>query len=308
MRILLTGGNGMVGRNVLEHPDAKLYSILAPSSSELNLLNYQVVEKCLIENKPDIIIHTAGRVGGIQANIREPVRYLLENLDMGRNIVWAARQTGIKRLINLGSSCMYPRNAENPLIEEDLLTGELEPTNEGYALAKNTIARLCSYISQEDHSYKFKTLIPCNLYGRWDKFGPENSHMLPGVIQKITDAKIKGQNEVEIWGDGFASREYLYAGDLADCLMHAVKNFNELPSLMNVGTGYACTINAYYQAVAEVIGYNGVFNHNLSKPVGMKKKLVSIEKQEQWGWRPKTSLKEGILKTYLFYLNENKNK
>lgn len=308
MKILLTGSTGMVGENILEHPGIKPFHILSPSRRELNLLEYQNVEEYVKRHSPELVIHAAGRVGGIQANIKEPVRFLLDNLDMGRNIVWASRQCGVKKLINLGSSCMYPRNAANPLREENILQGELEPTNEGYALAKITTARLCEYIIREAPDFHYKTLIPCNLYGRWDKFDPAHSHMIPAVIKKIHDAKVNSEKEVVIWGDGTARREFMYAGDLADCLVYAIHHFDTMPSLMNVGLGLDYSINEYYQAIAEVVGFTGEFSHDLSKPVGMKQKLVNIERQTTWGWDAKTALKDGLSATYQFYLDQTKQK
>lgn len=302
IRVLLTGGSGLVGRNFLEHPAIGEFDILAPRSNELNLLDDRAVEAYLREKRPDIVIHAAGRVGGIQANIREPVRFLMDNLDMGRNIVWAARSTGVKHLLNLGSSCMYPRNAPNPLHEDMVLKGELEPTNEGYALAKVVTARLCEYTSREDASYQYKTLIPCNVYGRHDKFDPSHSHLVPAIIHKIHEAKLSGSAPVEIWGDGTARREFMYAGDLADCLVESVRHFDTLPDTMNVGIGEDASINEYYETVAEVIGYDGQFKHDLTKPVGMMRKLVSTDKAQAWGWRAKTSLRDGIAKTYDYYL------
>lgn len=302
MRILLTGGGGMVGRNLLEHPEIGEFEMLAPNSRELDLRDFSAVQSYLQARQPDMVIHAAGKVGGIQANMREPVGFLLDNLDMGRNIVGAARQAGIKRLINLGSSCMYPRNHSEPLGEDMVLKGELEPTNEGYALAKVVTARLCQYIMREDPSFQYKTLIPCNLYGRHDKFDPAHSHLVPAIIHKVYQAKQSGQRSVEIWGDGSARREFLYAGDLADAIVRAIKQFDALPDVMNVGLGYDYTINEYYQAAAEVMGYDGEFVHDLSKPVGMARKLTSIERQQAWGWSARHDLQSGIEQTYQFYL------
>ncbi|MBV5346903.1 GDP-L-fucose synthase [bacterium] len=303
-RILITGGGGMVGRNLLEHPGISEFDILAPRSSELNLLDFNAVQTYLQTNQPDMVIHAAGKVGGIQANMREPVGFLMDNLDMGRNIVWAAHQTGIKRLINLGSSCMYPRNHSEPLSEEMVLKGELEPTNEGYALAKVVTARLCEYIMREDASFQYKTLIPCNIYGRYDKFDPAHSHLIPAIIHKVHQAKQSGQQTVEIWGDGTARREFMYAGDLADALLRAITHFDALPGYMNVGLGHDHTINDYYHAAAQVMGYTGSFVHDTSKPVGMARKLVSIERQKNWGWSARHELRDGIEKTYKYYLKE----
>lgn len=303
-KILLTGGGGMVGRNILEHPAIKDFEILAPRSAELDLCDFKVVTAYLHKHQPDMVIHAAGKVGGIQANMREPVSFLLENLDMGRNIVLASYQAGVKQLMNLGSSCMYPRNHSEPLTEEMVLKGELEPTNEGYALAKVVTARLCDYIVREDSSYQYKTLIPCNLYGRHDKFDPQHSHLLPAIIHKVHQAKINNQPTVEIWGDGNARREFMYAGDLADAVVSAIGNFETLPSYMNVGLGHDYTINEYYEAAASVMGYQGAFVHDTTKPVGMARKLVNIDRQLKWGWQSKSNLKSGIQNTYEFYLEE----
>ena len=308
MSVLITGSTGMVGKNLLEHPDISNYDVLAPSSKELNLLDKNAVYNYIMETKPDIIIHAAGRVGGIQANMKNPVDFLMDNLIMGTNLVTSAQKVGIKKFLNLGSSCMYPREGQNPLKEEFILKGELEPTNEGYALAKATVARLCEYISRENPDFQYKTLIPCNLYGKWDKFDPKHSHMIPAVIRKIHEAKINGQNALEIWGDGTARREFLYTGDLADCISCIMQNFSSMPVYMNAGLGFDYTINEYYEIIAKVIGYTGTFIHDITKPVGMKQKLVDVSKLNDFGWKYKTNLEEGIKKTYEFYIeHESKN-
>lgn len=303
-KILLTGGSGMVGRNLLENFAIKEFDVFAPRSKELDLRDFNAVQRFLLNKKPDMVIHVAGKVGGIQANMREPVNFLLENMDMGRNIVWASHQVGVKQLINVASSCMYPRNHNEPLSEEMILKGELESTNEGYALAKIVTTKLCEYITREDSSYQYKTLIPCNIYGRHDKFDPLNSHLIPAIIHKLDLAKKSNLTTVDIWGDGTARREFMYAGDLADMIIRAVKEFDTLPAVMNIGLGYDYSINEYYKSVAEVLGYNGVFIHDMSKPVGMARKLVSVERQKVWGWEPKTALITGIESTYKFYLKE----
>ena len=297
----------MVGKNILEHSKKNKYSFLSPSIKELNLLDYNAVNKFIKINKPDFIIHAAGKVGGIQANIAEPVSFLLDNIDMGRNIIIAARNNSIKNLLNLGSSCMYPRNLEKPLSEDLILSGELEPTNEGYAIAKVMTTRLCEYIMKEDHNKNYKTIIPCNLYGKYDKFDPKNSHMIPAVIQKIYKAKDLGKVEVEVWGDGLARREFMYVEDLADFIFYAIPNFKQMPQNINVGLGKDYTINEYYKSIADIIGYKGSFVHDLSKPIGMKQKLIDNNKLKEFGWCHKTSLKEGLKKTYEFYKNTLKN-
>jgi nucleoside-diphosphate-sugar epimerase len=304
MKILLTGSNGMVGRNILAIAPAYQHEFLVPNSAELNLLDPTVVRLYVEKHQPDIIIHAAGIVGGIQANMAQPVKFLVDNMLMGLNILTAANDSGITKFLNLSSSCMYPRNAINPLSEDLILKGELEPTNEGYALAKVTSTRLCEYICQENSTRLYKTIIPCNLYGRFDKFDPDHSHMIPAVIRKIDEAKKSQQSEIDIWGDGEARREFMYAEDLAGFIFYALDNFAIMPQNLNVGLGTDYSMNEYYQTIADVVGYTGDFKHDLSKPVGMRQKLIDDAKLKEFGWGYKTSLKAGIQKTYEFYLSE----
>lgn len=301
MKILLTGGTGMVGKNILEHLSVQKYTFLYPSSKELNLQNYDSVNHYIQFHQPDFVIHCAGFVGGIQANMANPVRFLVDNLDIGRNIIMAAKNNNVRKFINFSSSCIYPRNAKNPLNEELILQGELEPTNEGYALAKIVTTRLCEYITTEDSTFQYKTVIPCNLFGKFDKFSPEHSHMVPAVIKKIHEAKIQNKKEIDIWGDGLARREFMYAGDLADFIFYALEHFEKMPQNLNVGLGHDYSINDYYQTIAKAIDYEGVFVHDLSKPIGMKQKLVDNTKLKTFGWKSTISLKDGIEKTYEYY-------
>ncbi|MFL9879120.1 GDP-L-fucose synthase [Herbaspirillum rhizosphaerae] len=301
-KILLTGGGGMVGRNLLEVAAARNVEIIAPSSRELDLMDRLAVSSYLKYLKPDCVIHAAGRVGGIQANLREPVLFLVQNWDMGQNLIMAARDAGIKQLINLGSSCMYPRNSPDALREEDVLSGALEPTNEGYAIAKCAVARLCDYIQRENPEYHYKTLIPCNLYGRYDKFDPAHSHLVPAVIHKLHRAKENGVAAVDIWGDGSARREFMYAGDLANAILSAIDRFDTLPNLMNVGLGHDFAVNDYYRVGAQIVGYTGEFEHDLTKPVGMMRKLTDVSRAQDWGWSAETSLEDGLRATYSYYL------
>lgn len=304
MKILLTGGRGMVGRNILEQAEKRGAEVHAPTSEVLDLTNAAKTAEFVQSLQPSIIFHAAGRVGGIQANIREPVRFLTENWSMGESVIRAARAAGVKRLINLGSSCMYPRGHMDPLKEEMVLGGPLEPTNEGYAIAKCAVARLCDYVSRENGEYQYKTLIPCNLYGRFDKFDPVVSHMIPAVIHKLHSAKESGAKAVDIWGDGNARREFMFAEDLAEAIFFALDHFEALPALTNIGLGYDYTINEYYAAAAEVIGFKGKFVHDLAKPVGMVRKLLDVTRQTELGWVPRTKLHDGIRKTYDYYLSK----
>jgi GDP-L-fucose synthase len=305
VKILLTGGNGMVGRNILEHANALEYSFLNPKSSELNLLNAKEVQEYFNIYKPNIVIHCAGLVGGIQANMKEPVRFLVENLDMGRNVLLASKETGVEKFLNMASSCMYPKDHDGLLEEESILNGPLEPTNEGYALAKIIAMKLGHYINQENGNIIYKTLVPCNLYGRWDKFSEKNSHMVPAVIRKIHNAILNKDASVEIWGGGNARREFMNAADLADFVFFALNNWDKIPETINVGLGFDHSINDYYTIVAEILGFKGTFSHDLTKPEGMKRKLVSTKKADEIGWKAKTTLEMGIRNTYDFFLKEN---
>jgi GDP-L-fucose synthase len=300
-RLLITGGNGMVGRNLREHPAIAGWEVLAPGRDALDLTDARAVQDWFAQNRPDAVIHAAGVVGGIQANMARPVEFLTVNAAIGQNIILAARGAGVRRFLNLASTCMYPRGMDTPLSEDMILTGELEPTNEGYAIAKILATRLCQYIRREDPALHYKTLIPCNLYGRHDKFDPAHSHLVPAVIHKLHEARRTGAETVEIWGDGTARREFLYAGDLAAATLRALDDIDNLPDLMNVGLGHDHSINEYYEAAARVVGWKGRFMHDVSRPVGMKRKLSDVARLRAWGWQAATSLEDGLTQTYEFY-------
>ncbi len=302
--IFVTGGTGMVGHNLCDLAETRGLDVVAPGHRELDLLDGAAVAAYLAKIKPSVVVHAAGRVGGIEANMREPVRFLTENWDMGKNVVLGARQAGVPRLINLGSSCMYPKDSPRLLREDDILSGTLEPTNEAYAIAKSAVQRLCDYIGRETPEFRYKSLIPCNLYGRYDTFDPRRSHLAAAVIHKLHRAKAAGSDTVDIWGDGSARREFLYAGDLADAILAAIERFDSLPLVMNVGAGVDHTVNEYYEVAAEVVGYMGRFVHDLSKPVGMMRKLMDVSRATEWGWTAGTSLKQGLAQTYEFYRAE----
>ncbi|SIQ49616.1 GDP-L-fucose synthase [Paracoccus thiocyanatus] len=301
-RLFVTGGQGMVGRNLRAHPGIAAWQVLAPPRAELDLRDARALRDWLARHRPDAVVHAAGVVGGIQANMAEPLRYLAENARIGLNLVTACRDAGVPVLINLSSSCVYPRDLGRDLAEEQILSGALEPSNEGYALAKIMAMRLVEYACREDRALQWRTLIPCNLYGPHDKFDPRRAHLLPAVIHKIHRARVEGHETVEIWGDGTARREFMYAGDLADAILRALADPSALPAVMNVGPGVDHTINEYYDVVAAVVGWQGRFAHDLGKPVGMRRKLLSVARQTAWGWAPRTGLHEGIAATYAWYL------
>lgn len=302
--LLVTGARGMVGQNLLHHPGIASYQVLAPTSTELDLRDKRAVVDYLARNRPDAVVHAAGVVGGIQANLADPVRFLSANTEIGINVVTGCIEAGITTLINLSSSCIYPRALGRGLLEDLVLTGELEPTNEGYALAKIVTMRLCEFARRENPALNFKTLIPCNLYGKWDKFDPKHSHLLPAIIHKVHEARKANSLSINIWGDGTARREFMYAGDLADAILRALSDPAALPDSLNIGLGHDHSINDYYRIVAEVIGWQGRFTHDLDRPVGMKQKLLDVARQDAWGWSPATSLDQGIKRTYAFYLKD----
>lgn len=303
-KLLVTGAGGMVGRNILEHPLVSAWDVVAPRRSEVDLADRGATLEFFRSVRPDAVVHAAGHVGGIAANMANPVSFLVDNVEIGVSVIMAAREVGVPRLVNLASSCMYPRNAPNPLSEDLILTGELEPTNEGYAIAKTLATRLCQYIRRETPDLLYKTLIPCNLYGRFDKFDSARAHLVPAAINKIHRAKLEGSDVVEIWGDGSARREFMYAGDLADAVMRALADLAQLPDLMNIGLGEDHSVDDYYAAAAAAVGWHGRFVHDPTKPAGMQRKLTDIRRQTAWGWAPRHTLADGLLKTYQYYLEE----
>jgi GDP-L-fucose synthase len=302
-RLWLTGANGMLGRNILETaPDG--WEVLTPARSELDLADVSAVADFVRRERPTHVIHAAGKVGGIHANIAAPADFLAENLRIGLNVLEAADQPGT-RILNVASSCIYPPEAPNPLREDMLLTGGLEPTNEGYALAKLAVLRFGQYRNRMSGEARIKSVIPCNLYGAHDKFGPAASHLVPAIIAKICDAQDRGEDQVEIWGDGSARREFLLAEDCARMIWSCLGRFDELPELMNLGLGADHSVLEYYEAVARVAGWHGRFRFDLDRPVGMKRKLVDDSGQRALGIVPQHSLEQGLAKTLHHYRTES---
>lgn len=302
LKVLLTGGRGLVGRAIADHPLAKSLALHAPTRAELDLRDKPQVHAYLSDLRPDVIVHAAGRVGGISANIADPYGFLLENLEVGTNVISCAAEQGIERLLNLASSCVYPKDCDGLLREEMILHGPLEPTNEGYALAKIAALRLCQFSAIRNPGLRYKTFIPCNLFGPHDKFELAYAHLVPAIIHKIHRATTEGAGTVQIWGDGTARREFMYVGDLAEAVLRAVHDFDAVPDLMNIGIGRDHTVLEYYGAAAEAIGWTGEFVFDLDKPAGMRRKVVDVERQTGWGFEPRTSLADGIRATYDFFL------
>ncbi|WP_299904183.1 NAD-dependent epimerase/dehydratase family protein [uncultured Paracoccus sp.] len=288
MRVLLTGGSGMLGQSLrrMAREIAPDLNLIAPSRADLPLTDRAAVARWFAENPVDAVIHAAARVGGIQANIADPVGFLSENLVMNEAVIMGAHQAGVGRLVFLGSSCMYPRDHRQPLIEEDVLAAPLEPTNEGYALSKITGARLCDYISRQVPGRAYRTLIPCNLFGTGDHFGSAASHLIAAIITKVVDARDAGADEVEIWGTGRARREFLDVDHLSRFILTRLPDLEALPGLLNIGAGRDHSVDDYYRMVAGLAGWQGRFAHDETKPEGMMAKLMSSAKAEAIGYVP----------------------
>jgi GDP-L-fucose synthase len=305
-RVLITGGGGMVGGNIAESAKESGWQVFTPTSNDLDLRDRSLTLEYLQDQKIDSIIHCAARVGGIAANIAAPADFIMNNLQIDASIISAARNLKVQEFIYFGSSCMYPRNISQPMSEDKILSAPLEPTNEGYALAKIAGAKSVEAVAKQD-SVDWKVLIPSNLYGPQDNFDQFTSHLVPAVIGKIADANTSGTSTIEIWGDGQARREFTYVGDVADFI---VKNFGSLkdwPAMMNIGYGSDHSINDYYNVIGKELDFKGSFTHNLEKPVGMKQKLMDSTIAKRYGWNPQTELQTGIKKTIKWYL-ESLNK
>ncbi|MDX5593350.1 NAD-dependent epimerase/dehydratase family protein [Pseudovibrio sp. SPO723] len=301
-RVLLTGAGGMLGSAILRlsrdvSPDLELVPI---TRAECDLEDQQQVQHLFEKEKVDGVIHAAAVVGGIQANIDEPEVFLASNLRINTNVISAARSNGVGEFLFIGSSCMYPKDYRNPLKEEYLLQAPLEATNEGYALSKIVGAKQCEYISQKTN-YAYRTIIPSNLYGIGDDFSESKSHLVASVIRKVIEAKNSNQRKINIWGDGLARREFLFADDLAFVCLNAFGNLKDIPVYMNFGAGIDHSVNEYYQIVSDIMGYSGEFCHDLAKPAGMKQKLMDSSLAYALGYKPRTTLVEGLKKTIEHY-------
>lgn len=305
-RIMVTGGTGMVGRNTVEELRRDYdFEVIAPTRKEGDLSRREEARWLISRVQPDILVHAASLVGGIQANIRNPVEFLTENMRIGFNVVQGALETGVERLINIATSCMYPKD-QDLLFEDDIFNGRLEPTNEGYAIAKSATARLCQYISKTTDR-KYVTLVPGNLYGRYDHFDIETGHLIASVMRRMHEAKENGTQEIAMWGDGSARREFMFVGDLAGFVHLAIRRIEEIPLTINVGLGRDYTVAEYYDLLKQVVEYEGEIIPDLSKPVGMKRKLMDTTLQTRLGWSPPTSLVKGLWETYQYYLDTLKN-
>jgi GDP-L-fucose synthase len=314
-RIYVAGHRGLVGSAITRELESAGYrNLITRTHAELDLTNQQAVNEFFDQARPQYVFLAAAKVGGIQANNSYPADFIYENLMIQTNIVHAAYRAGVERLLFLGSSCIYPRLAEQPMTEDVLMTGALEPTNEPYAIAKIAGIKLCeSYNRQYDMD--FRSVMPTNLYGPNDNFDLETSHVMPALIRKFHEAKTKASPEVTIWGTGNPRREFLYVDDLAAACVHIMQlrygdyagSTSPMQSHINVGTGEDVTIRELAELIRKVVGYEGPLTFDTGKPDGTPRKCLDVSKIKFLGWQPRISLEEGVARTYEWFLQHFKS-
>lgn len=302
-KIYIAGHRGLAGSATVRHLQSKGYNnLLLMTHKELDLEIQKDVNEFFERERPEYVFLAAAKVGGILANITYPADFIYNNLIIEANVIHAAYKYGVKKLIFLGSSCIYPKYALQPRKEEYLLTGELEPTNEPYAVAKIAGIKICQAYNRQ-YNTNFISVMPANLYGPYDNFDLETSHVLPAMIRKFHEAKIKRQKFATIWGTGSPRREFLYVDDLADACIFLMNSYNE-SEIVNIGTGEDVTIKELAEIIKDVVGFNGKIQWDTTKPDGTPRKLLDISRLTSRGWRPKIGLKEGIAETYKWYLEQ----
>tara|TARA_R100000808_G_scaffold24932_1_gene59560 strand:+ start:38259 stop:39224 length:966 start_codon:yes stop_codon:yes gene_type:complete len=312
-KIFVAGHRGMVGSAILRRLKSKGYNnVMTQTRGELNLLDQEGVYRYLWSCQPDIVIDAAAKVGGIHANNVYRADFIYENLQIQNNLINSSYELGVKKLLFLGSVCIYPKFTDQPIREEYLLRSPLEPTNEPYAIAKIAGIKMCeSYYKQYEKD--FFSVMPANLYGENDNFHPENSHVLPALIRRFHEAKESGAPSVEVWGTGEAMREFMHVDDLADACVYALENvsakdiYSQGISQLNIGTGEEISIKNLSHLIAKTVGYEGEITFDLSKPDGTLKRVLDNQRINKLGWKHKISLEDGLVSTYNWY-KDNINK
>jgi GDP-L-fucose synthase len=306
VKIYIAGINGMVGSSVARKFRSKGFEVIGKSSKELDFTNREETLRELKKVSPDVLIIAAAKVGGIGANSNYPVEFLTTNLQIQTNLIDAAHAADIKKVIFLGSSCIYPKFAPQPIPESSLLTGLLEPTNEPYAIAKISGIKLIDAYRKQ-YGRNWISLMPTNLYGPQDNFDIETSHVLPGLLHRLHIAKIERHEELRIWGDGTPLREFMHVDDLASAIAHAIENESDF-TLLNVGSGQEISILELAKLIAKIIGYEGLIALDPEKPNGTPRKLLDSTLIRETGWKPQVSLEVGIKSVYDWYLSNNLGK
>ncbi|WP_291137358.1 GDP-L-fucose synthase [Flavobacterium sp. UBA7663] len=302
-KIYVAGSNGMVGSAIVRTLEAKGYSnIVVKSSKELDLKNQQAVHDFFNQEQPEYVFLAAAKVGGIHANNTYPATFIYDNIMIQSNVIQAAYEFNVKKLLFLGSSCIYPKFAPQPIKEEYLLTGSLEPTNEAYAIAKIAGLKMCQFYKQQ-YGCNFISAMPTNLFGINDNFNLENSHVLPALLRKFIEAKQNNKQEVTIWGSGTPMREFLFVDDLAEACLFLMENYNDVETV-NIGTGKDVSIKELAETIMKIVGFEGNLIFDASKPDGAPRKLLDVSKINTLGWKHKVTLEEGIKRTHQWYLKK----
>jgi GDP-L-fucose synthase len=295
-RIYVAGHTGMAGSAIVRRLGVETCKILTAEHRELDLAQQEGTERWLAAARPDVVVVAAGRVGGIMANNNYPVDFLADNLAIGLNLIRASHLVRVRKLLFLGSSCVYPKYAKQPISEDQLLTGELEPTNEWYAIAKIACIKLCeAYFSQ--HGCDFISVMPTNLYGPGDNYHPENSHVVAALIRRFHEAKLARAPAVTVWGTGKPRREFLHVDDFADACVYLLKNYSQA-QFINIGFGQDVSIAEFAGIVADVVGYGGQITFDPSKPDGTPRKLLDVSRLSSLGWTARIPLQEGLKRAY----------
>lgn len=299
-RVYVAGHRGMVGSAVVRRLASESCEVLTATRDELNLMDQAAVRAWFAENTPDVVVLAAARVGGILANDTYPADFLYDNLMIEANVIEAAFRVGVQKLLFLGSSCIYPKLAVQPIAEEALLTGPLEPTNEWYAIAKIAGIKLCQAYRRQ-HGVDYISAMPTNLYGPGDNYNLQSSHVIPALLRKAHEAKTTGAAAMEIWGTGTPMREFLHADDCADALVHLLKTYSG-DEHVNVGSGEDMTIEALARMIMEVVGFKGELKKDLSKPDGTPRKLMQADRLRSLGWAPKIGMRDGLADAYDWFI------
>lgn len=300
-KIYVAGHRGLVGSAIVRELKKKGYTnIIGKTHKELDLMNSVAVEDFFKEEKPEYVFLAAAKVGGIYANSTYPADFIYENLQIQNNIIGNAHKYGVKKLMFLGSSCIYPKICPQPIKEEYLLSGYLEETNEAYALAKISGLKMCQYFNKQ-YGTNFISVMPTNLYGPYDNFHPENSHVMPALIRRFHEAKVNNANEVVVWGSGTPLREFLYSEDMADACIYLMENYKG-NDFFNIGTGKEITIKGLAELIKDVVGYEGEIVWDSTKPDGTPRKLLDVSRLEKAGWKYKMELKDGIREAYKWFI------
>lgn len=302
-RVYIAGHRGMVGSALCRRLESEDCEIL---TSDFDLRDQRAVQAWMSDNKPDVVIIAAAKVGGILANSTQPADFIYDNLMIEANLVHAAHEAGAQKLLFLGSSCIYPKEAAQPIAEDALHSGPLEPTNQAYAIAKIAGIELCrSYRAQ--YGSDFISVMPCNLYGLGDRFDEQQSHVIPALMMKAHAAKEQGALELSVWGSGNPLREFLYVDDLADACVFALQNYSD-ERLLNIGSSEEISIADLAHNICETVGFKGELRFDTSKPDGCSRKVMDVSRIRTAGWSPKTDLKEGLAMTYQWYVDQNQGR